>query len=131
MQIGFNVSWNQRWIKTSLSLESSLKLSMLWQWRVLFVEGIMKANTWKSPDSQHSLYWNLSCFIQLKCKRRKIFKIVMFNIKKKNSVFMYPCLAVDINSKRYLGDRFFIILKKRQSFLYHLLYWRDSKRSSW
>ena len=53
----------------------------------------------------------------------------MFNLEKRYTVFIYyhvPCLAVGIskigNSERYLGDCFFIILLKRQSFIYLYIY---------
>ena len=57
----------------------------------------------------------------------------MFNIKMIAAVVIYAFLAVDINSKRYLGDflyGFIIILKQRQSLLYHRRCSRDSKHSS-
>ena len=51
LQIGFNVSWklclnlwNQRWRKLSLSLAITIKPSELWQWKVLFAAGLIKAN---------------------------------------------------------------------------------------
>ena len=44
---------------------------------------------------------------------------------------MYACLESGINSKRYLGDWFLIILKKRLSFLYHHCCCKDSKPSYW
>ena len=55
-------------------------------------------------------------------REERIFKIVMLTLKREILflfLVIYTCLALGINSKMYLGDRFFIILKKRQSFLYH------------
>ena len=90
LQIGLNVSWklwlnlwNIRWLNPSLSPVISFKTLELWQWEVLFAEGLMKpiCVSWKVLLKMIS-YTGVKVVL-FNCNRRKerIFKVVMLSIK--------------------------------------------------
>ena len=80
----FNVSWmylwNWRWLDLALALQLVLNPSGCG------IEGTIWERSYENQYFQNFLYWNLICSIQLQLKERH--KIVMFNIKKGNTVFI-------------------------------------------
>ena len=67
--------WNRMWLDPSLSLILSFKPLGLWKWKVLFSGDLMESyiRFWKAPNSQNSLCFNLSRFIQLQLQGGKMF----------------------------------------------------------
>ena len=109
----------------------------MWHWKVLFMKGLMKANMrfWKSAKLSEFLILESNLFYPISVEEKKEFlKYSCLTLKRGTLLLclvVYACLTVGINSKSYLGEWLFIVLKKRQSFLYHCSCCKDSKLSSW
>ena len=128
---------SQRWLSLSRSLVNSFTPIGLWQPKMLFAVGLMNLRIF---------YLKILSVSELRMLESNLFHSIMVDGKYeilKNwcftliwgilSVFLvlYGQFDCGIILKRYFGHWFLYILKKRHTFLYQRLCWRDSKPSSW
>ena len=141
---GLSVSWklclnlcSRRWLSPSCSLVSSFAPIGLWQPKILFAVGLMNLRIFDLKTLGVS---------ELRMLESNLFHSIMVDGKYeflKNWCFtliwgilsaflvLYGQFDCGFISKKYIGHWFLYTLKKRHSFLYQRLCWRDSKPSSW
>ena len=120
---------SQRWFRPSLSLVSNSIPLGLWHLKTLFPEGCINLKIFFlriNKFSELRIYWS-SLFHSITTEgKNKLSKKLCFTLNW--GILLAFALY---HGSRYFGDWFLNILKKQHSFLYHLLFSRVSKPSSW
>ena len=130
LQIRFNVSWklywniwNRGWLNSSLSLVISFKPLKLWQWKILFAKFLLTANIHFLKSAKLSEFFIFKPKFHSIIVEGKKEYLNMLSIKMRDIIiqclviYTYLAvgntyLAVGINLKRYLGDRFLSFWKR-------------------
>ena len=128
----------QRWPRPNLgSMVRNLTSMGLWHLKTLLPEGSInfKSFFWKICRFSEFHIFLSSLFHSITTKRKKEFrKELCFTLKwgiLLAFLVLYGLAEVGIILNKYFEDWFLNILKKQQSFLYHLLFTRVFKPGSW
>ena len=135
LQIGLSESWklrlnfcSQRWLKPNLNLVNNLTPLGLWQLKTVLPEGCMKFK---------SIFLKIFKLFELRIFRSSLFHSTTAEGKKEfwkklcftlnrgilwEFLVLYVLTKVGIILNKYFGHLYLKILKKQQSFLYHLFF---------